>query len=90
MIGDCARPGIYDHAEWRAFERAMLTNPDDRTTQLVYADWLDENGEPEYADAIRGEGFATIIGLAVACKATPYGAWLVTREPAPRKGGKKK
>ena len=27
-----------------AFHRAILANPDDDVVRLVYADWLDENG----------------------------------------------
>jgi uncharacterized protein (TIGR02996 family) len=32
-----------------AFIRAIVTNPDDDTTRLVYADWLDERGDPRGA-----------------------------------------
>jgi uncharacterized protein (TIGR02996 family) len=35
------------------FLRAILDNPDDDTPRLVYADWLDENGESERAEFIR-------------------------------------
>ncbi len=36
-----------------AFLRAIIENPDDDTPRLVYADWLDENGDPERAEFIR-------------------------------------
>ena len=36
-----------------AFLRALAENEDDTVTRLVYADWLDEQGEPEEADRQR-------------------------------------
>jgi uncharacterized protein (TIGR02996 family) len=33
--------------------QAILTNPDDDLPRLVYADWLEEHGDPEYARFIR-------------------------------------
>jgi uncharacterized protein (TIGR02996 family) len=33
--------------------RAIVENPDDTFARLVYADWLDEHGEPEQAEFIR-------------------------------------
>jgi uncharacterized protein (TIGR02996 family) len=33
--------------------RNILDNPEDDTVRLVYADWLQENGRPEYAEFIR-------------------------------------
>lgn len=36
-----------------AFRRALKENEDDTTTRLVYADWLDEQGEHEEADRQR-------------------------------------
>jgi uncharacterized protein (TIGR02996 family) len=36
-----------------AFLDALAQNEDDTTTRLVYADWLDENGEHEEADRQR-------------------------------------
>lgn len=35
------------------FLQAILDDPDDDTHRLVYADWLDEHGEPEQAEFIR-------------------------------------
>ena len=39
--------------ERKAFEKALKKNEDDTTTRLVYADWLDEQGEHEEADRQR-------------------------------------
>jgi uncharacterized protein (TIGR02996 family) len=36
-----------------ALLRAILCEPTDDTVRLVYADWLDENGEPERAEFVR-------------------------------------
>jgi uncharacterized protein (TIGR02996 family) len=36
-----------------AFLKALTENEDDTTTRLVYADWLDEQGEHEEADRQR-------------------------------------
>ncbi|HJZ93153.1 MAG TPA: TIGR02996 domain-containing protein [Gemmataceae bacterium] len=36
-----------------AFLDAVFAAPDDDAPRLVYADWLDEHGEPQYADFIR-------------------------------------
>jgi uncharacterized protein (TIGR02996 family) len=36
-----------------AFLQAIREAPDDDAPRLVYADWLDENGQPERADFIR-------------------------------------
>jgi uncharacterized protein (TIGR02996 family) len=36
-----------------AFRRDIIENPDDDTPRLVYADWLDEHGQPERAEFIR-------------------------------------
>jgi uncharacterized protein (TIGR02996 family) len=35
------------------FLRAVIANPDDDLTRLVYADWLDEHGQPERAEFVR-------------------------------------
>jgi uncharacterized protein (TIGR02996 family) len=39
--------------EWEALMRAICDNADDDTPRLVFADWLDENGEPDRAELIR-------------------------------------
>ena len=44
-------------AEHEAFLRAIFDAPDDDTPRLVYADFLEENGEPERASRIRTLGF---------------------------------
>jgi uncharacterized protein (TIGR02996 family) len=36
-----------------AFLQAMIETPDDDTPRLVYADWLDEHGDPDRAEFIR-------------------------------------
>jgi uncharacterized protein (TIGR02996 family) len=38
-----------------ALLRAILDNPDDDAPRYVYADWLDENGQPERAEFIRAQ-----------------------------------
>lgn len=40
-------------SERAAFISAIIKNPDDNTARLVFADWLEENGEPERAEFIR-------------------------------------
>ena len=37
----------------QAFLNALKANPADDTTRLVYADWLDEHGDPLRAEFIR-------------------------------------
>src|SRR5437763_6998841 len=39
--------------EQDALLAAVLDAPDDDAPRLVYADWLDENGQPERAEFIR-------------------------------------
>jgi uncharacterized protein (TIGR02996 family) len=34
---------------------AIRANPDDDAPRLVFADWLEENGEPDFAEFIRVE-----------------------------------
>jgi uncharacterized protein (TIGR02996 family) len=36
-----------------ALLRAVVANPDDDAPRLVYADWLDEHGDPDRAEFIR-------------------------------------
>lgn len=38
---------------YEPFLAAICANPDDDTPRLVYADWLDENGDPDRAEFIR-------------------------------------
>ena len=44
-----------------AFLRAILDDPEDDTPRLVYADWLEEHGQPERAEFIRTQ--ITLAGL---------------------------
>jgi uncharacterized protein (TIGR02996 family) len=39
----------------RSLLDAVLENPDDDLPRLVYADWLDENGDPKRAEFIRAQ-----------------------------------
>jgi uncharacterized protein (TIGR02996 family) len=48
-------------AEQAAFLRAVIDRPDDNLPRLIFADWLDEHGEPERAEFIR-----------VQCRQLPY------------------
>lgn len=41
--------------ERESFMRAICLNPLDDTPRLIFADWLDENGEPDYARFIRAQ-----------------------------------
>src|SRR5438477_6022666 len=36
-----------------SLERAVVEAPDDDAVRLVYADWLDDNGDPDSAEFIR-------------------------------------
>jgi uncharacterized protein (TIGR02996 family) len=38
-----------------ALTAAVLADPDDDLPRLVFADWCDENGEPERAEFVRGQ-----------------------------------
>lgn len=40
-------------SEPKAFMKAIRRNPSDNLPRLVYADWLEERGETEYAEFIR-------------------------------------
>ena len=42
-----------NNEEEMAFIQAIKQTPEDRTTWLVYADWLDDHGRPEEAAVIR-------------------------------------
>src|SRR5205809_1061936 len=45
--------GRFHMATNEAFLRAILDNPEDDATRLVYADWLEEHGEAVPAEFIR-------------------------------------
>ena len=40
--------------EW-ALRQAVITSPDDDLPRLVYADWLDDAGDPARAEFIRAQ-----------------------------------
>ncbi len=61
----------------RAFLDAIVAAPEDDTPRLVYADWLEETGDPERADFIR-----TQIRLAHLPPQAPERAALAAREQA--------
>jgi uncharacterized protein (TIGR02996 family) len=48
------------HPDAAAFERAILADPADRTPQLVYADWLDDHDDPDFAAVLRSDEFVDI------------------------------
>ncbi len=58
-----------------AFVQAILDQPDDDAVRLVYADWLDENGQSERAEFIRVQ-----IELGHMCDDDPRWGELKTRE----------
>lgn len=43
----------YSETDETTFHTAMAANPEDETTPLVYADWLDEHDRPALAEMIR-------------------------------------
>ena len=43
-----------------AFLQAILDAPDDDTPRLVYADWLEEHGQPDRAEFIRSRGLPAL------------------------------
>ena len=60
-----------DHAA--AFLQAIIANPADDAVRLIFADWLDDNGEPERAEFIR-------VQLRLA-ELRPLSAYFFTGEP---------
>jgi uncharacterized protein (TIGR02996 family) len=43
--------------------RNILENPDDDTPRLIYADWLQDNGDPLHSELIRAQvGLARLVG----------------------------
>lgn len=55
VAGPCCRrrSEMSAHDMHAAFVRAVCENTDDNTPRLVYADWLEENGDPAHAEVIR-------------------------------------
>jgi uncharacterized protein (TIGR02996 family) len=39
----------------QAFQAEIIANPDDDGARLVYADWLEDNGDPNRAEFIRAQ-----------------------------------
>ena len=61
------------HPDQVAFLNAIHDNPDDDTPRLVYADWLEEHGEPDRAEFIRvGVELARVPG---SCSCWPGTGW---------------
>ena len=54
-----------------AFLAAICANPADDTPRLVYADWLDEHGQPERAEFVRVQ--CELARLEAACVCPPLG-----------------
>src|SRR5262249_10801808 len=48
-----ARRGGAQMTQGEAILQGVLDNPDDDTPRLVYADWLDDHGDPDRAEFIR-------------------------------------
>jgi uncharacterized protein (TIGR02996 family) len=67
------------HPDAAAFERAILADPSDRTTQLVYADWLDDHDDPEFAAVVRSEEFAAIPAVAAGAGLSLRVTWDTSR-----------
>lgn len=44
---------MFDRATDTAFRRAIVAKPDDDAPRLIYADWLEEQGDTEFAEFIR-------------------------------------
>lgn len=63
MGGPAYSTGVAAMTEREMLLRAVCENPDDDTPRLVFADWLDENGEPERAEFIRTQVSSERIGL---------------------------
>src|SRR5262249_25005431 len=61
--------------------------PDDDDTRLVYADWLDDHGQPEYAELIRVQTELARLTEAMVCPGETVSQWLLRRRLADRQGG---
>ena len=59
--------------EFREFNKKLEQNVSDRTTWGVAADWLDENGAPELADAFRWISTHTTVGPHFGTRKGEYG-----------------
>lgn len=61
-------------SERESFIRAIVENPEDNTVRLVFADWLQENGESERAEFIR-DGVAVCYPECLAPDHDMGGSW---------------
>ena len=59
-------------SERAAFVSAILDNPADDTVRLVFADWLEEHGEPERAEFIRCQIEAANLPALQRAKSKPH------------------
>src|SRR6476646_10103294 len=46
-------PDLYSRPHAAAFLRDVIENPDDDAPRLIFADWLDDNGDSDRAEFIR-------------------------------------
>src|SRR5829696_7436743 len=53
QAGSLRLRGARPVTEREALLRAIIENPEDDAPRLVFADWLDEHGEPDRAEFIR-------------------------------------
>lgn len=53
------------HPDAAAFEACIKQHPHDSTPRLVYADWVQESGDDEFAAALRRPEFYGIVGWCV-------------------------
>jgi len=73
---------VSPHPEAQGFERGMVRDPDDRTAQLVYSDWLEERisdglvGVETYILTLRSDKMDLVIGMALESKTSPFAIWL--------------
>ncbi len=84
---------VRDEPESHALMRGILAEPDDDTPRLVYADWLEENGQPERGQHIRLQCRAAALpegdprraemeAEGAALEAAHLGEWLGPLDPA--------
>src|SRR5262249_45696762 len=50
-----APPVVASGKDGRALAAAIVAEPDDDLPRLAYADWCEEDGDPEYAEFIRAQ-----------------------------------
>lgn len=64
--------------EREAFRRAIAADPDNDAPRLIYADWLDENGQPQDAAMLRKPGM--VRAFAPGHEKTSMYAWVTRQE----------